>query len=255
MSITTTIIAYNEAANIVDAINSARQVSNEVVVVVDTKTTDETAAIAASLGAKVIHQEYLGDGPQKAFGVQFASNDWILSLDADERLDDDAVAAIRALDLAKPSVDAYAFRRKNFAGAHWVKAAGFYPDYVTRLYHKARAAYLPKKGHASVAANNIIKLDAHLVHFTYNDYSHWVTRINQLSSRDAWAMYEKGVRPAKWAPATHALVAILRKYILKGGFLQGLDGATVTATTAFHAYMKYLKLIELYEKKGPPAGR
>lgn len=255
MNISTTIIAYNEADNIADAIHSARQVSSEIIVVVDTKTTDNTAALAESLGAKVIHQEYLGDGPQKAFGVQFASNDWILSLDADERLDADAVAAIRALDLSRDSVDAYALRRKNFSGSHWVKAAGFYPDYVTRLYHKGRAAYLPKKGHSSVAANNIVKLPAHLVHFTYRDYSHWVTRINQLSSRDAWAMYERGKKPSKLAPAMHALVALLRKLILKGGIFQGVDGATVALTTAFHAYMKYLKLIELYEKKGAPQRR
>ena len=254
MNITTTIIAYNEAGNIAEAIRSARQVSNEVIVVVDTKTTDETASIAESLGARVVHQGYLGDGPQKAFGVQYSSNDWILSLDADERLDNDAVTAIRALDLTKTSVDAYALRRKNFAGTHWVKAAGFYPDYVTRLYHKGRAAYLPKKGHSSVAAKHIVKLNAHLMHFTYTDYSHWVTRINQLSSRDAWAMYERGKRPSKLAPAMHALVALLRKLIFKGGIFQGMDGATVAVTTAFHAYMKYLKLNELYEKKGAPSG-
>lgn len=254
MNITTTIIAFNEAGNIADAIRSAQQVSNEVIVVVDAKTTDETAAIAESLGARIFHQEYLGDGPQKAFGVQFASNDWIFSLDADERLDSDAVERIQALDLSRNDVDAYALRRKNFAGTHWVKAAGFYPDYVTRLYHKGRAAYLPKKGHSSVAANHIVKLNAHLIHFTYSDYSHWVTRINQLSSRDAWAMYERGKKPSKAAPVLHAMVALVRKLIFKGGIFQGMDGATVAITTAFHAYMKYLKLIELYEKKGPPGG-
>jgi hypothetical protein len=197
-------------------------------------------------------QKYLGDGPQKAFGVPYATNDWILSLDADERLDEDAVAAIQALDLRSAPYDAFAFRRKNFAGSHWVKAAGFYPDEVTRLYNKNRAGYLPKKGHSSVKAERTQALNAHIVHFTYDDYAHWVQRINQLSTRDAWAMYEKGIKPSRLAPAMHAFTALVRKYILKGGFMQGLDGATVTITTAFHAYMKYLKLLELYEKKGPP---
>lgn len=251
--ITGTIITLNEEENIRDCIASLRQVCDEVIVV-DSESSDRTVAIAEELGARVYVQKYLGDGPQKAFGVQYASHDWILSLDADERLDTDAVAAIRGLHLADAAVDAYAFKRKNFAGTHWVKAAGFYPDRVTRLYHKGRAAYLPKKGHSSVAAPHIVPLDAHLLHHTYRDYSHWITRINQLSSRDAWAMYEKGVRPSPWAPGLHALVAVIRKYFLKGGFLQGVDGATVTITTAFHAYMKYLKLIELYEKKGPPGG-
>ncbi len=249
MTISATIIACNEAENIRDCIASAQRVCDEVIVVVDTKTSDDTAAIAESLGAKVYRQEYLGDGPQKAFGVQFASNDWILSLDADERLDEDAVAAIKALDLTDNSVDGYSLHRRNFVGSHWIRAAGFYPDRVTRLYHKGRAAYLPKKGHSSVDAKTVRALNAHLIHFTYRDYAHWIERINALSSRDAWAMYERGKRPSKSAPALHALVALLRKLIFKGGLFQGMDGATVAVTTAFHAYMKYLKLNELHEQK------
>ena len=249
MTISATIIACNEAENITDCIVSAQRVCNEVIVVVDTKTTDNTAAIAESLGAKVFHQEYLGDGPQKAFGVQYASNDWILSLDADERLDEDAVAAIAALDLSDGGVDAYSLRRRNFVGRHWIRAAGFYPDRVTRLYHKGRAAYLPKKGHSSVAAKKVRALDGHLIHFTYRDYAHWIERINALSSRDAWAMYERGKQPSKSAPALHAVAALLRKLLFKGGLVQGMDGATVAITTAFHAYMKYLKLNELHEQK------
>jgi glycosyltransferase involved in cell wall biosynthesis len=249
MSISATIIAYNEAENITDCIRSAQRVCDEVIVVVDSKTTDVTAAIAESLGARVFHQAYLGDGPQKAFGVQFSSNDWILSLDADERLDEDAVAAIKGLDLANSQVDGYSLRRRNFVGSHWIRAAGFYPDAVVRLYHKGRAAYLPKKGHSSVDAKRVAALPVHLIHFTYRDYAHWVERINALSSRDAWAMYERGKPPSKSAPAMHALVALIRKLIFKGGFFQGMDGATVAITTAFHAYMKYLKLNELHEQK------
>jgi len=249
--ITGTIITLNEEANIAECIASLRRVCDEIIVV-DSESTDRTVEIARDLGAKVVVQKYLGDGPQKAFSIQFATNDWIFSLDADERLDDAAAAAVKALDLAGTDQDAFAFRRKNFAGSHWVRAAGFYPDWVTRLYHKSRAGYLPKRAHSSVKAERIQKLDAHLVHFTYENYAHWVQRINQLSSRDAWAMYERGVKPSRFAPGLHALSAFVRKYILKGGFLQGLDGATVTITTVFHAYMKYLKLIELHEQQGRP---
>lgn len=248
MRISATIIAYNEAENIADCICSAKQVCDEVIVVVDTKTNDETAAIAEAEGARVLHQEYLGDGPQKAFGVQFAENDWILSIDADERLDDDAIEAIRQLDLGDDQVDAYSFRRRNFVGSHWIRAAGFYPDEVTRLYHRKRAAYLPKKGHSSVDARKVRALKSHLIHYTYRDYSHWIERINALSSRDAWAMFERGKKPSKIAPSLHAAVAVIRKLFLKGGIFQGMDGATVAITTAFHAYMKYLKLNELHEQ-------
>ena len=193
------IIAFNESKHIADCIVSAQQVCDEVIVVVDSKTSDDTAAIAEQLGARVMHQEYLGDGPQKAVAVPLASNEWILALDADERLEDDAVEVIRQIDLSREDVDAYAFRRRNFVGDHWIKAAGFYPDIVTRLYHRQRAGYLPKKAHSSVRADNIVKLKAHLRHFTYHDYAHWMDRINKLSSRDAWAMYERGKPASKIA--------------------------------------------------------
>ena len=243
------IIAFNESKHIADCIVSAQQVCDEVIVVVDSKTSDDTAAIAEKCGARVMHQEYLGDGPQKAVAVPQASNEWILALDADERLESDAVELINQIDLSRDEVDAYAFRRRNFVGDHWIKAAGFYPDIVTRLYHRQRAGYLPKKAHSSVRADNIVKLKAHLRHFTYHDYAHWMDRINKLSSRDAWAMYERGKPASRLAPVSHSVVALLRKLIFKGGIFQGVDGITVAATTAFHAYMKYLKLNELHAQK------
>jgi glycosyltransferase involved in cell wall biosynthesis len=250
MPISATIIAYNEAENIVDCIASVRQVCDEVLVVVDTKTTDETAALAEKAGARIFHQDYLGDGPQKAVAVPQATHDWILSIDADERLDEDAVQAIRALDLTTTAQDAYAVRRKNYVGDHWIKAAGFYPDYVIRLYNRQQAGYVPKKGHAYVKAKSVERLPVHLIHTTYHDYSHWIERINALSSRDAWAMYEKGKRPSRLAPVIHSLVAFVRKFILKGGLFQGLDGLTVTLTTVFRTYFKYIKLLEMIEQKG-----
>lgn len=247
MKISATIIAYNEEKDIAGCITSARQVCDEVIVIVDTKTTDATARVAKAAGARIFHQEYLGDGPQKAWAVPHARHDWILSIDADERLDEDMVAYIRSLDLDDDSVDAYAFRRKNFVGSHWIKAAGFYPDYVVRLYHRSRAGYLPRKAHSRVEAKKIRKVRAHLLHRTYENYSHWLERVNALSSRDAWAIYQKGKRPVKIAPVLHAFIAFVRKFFLKGGFLQGVDGFTVTLTTVLRAYFKYLKCIEMYE--------
>lgn len=246
--ITGIIITLNEQDNIQSCIESVKQVCNEVIVV-DSGSSDDTVKIAESLDAKLYVQHYLGDGPQKHHGVQFATNDWILSLDADERLDNDAVAAINNLRLDSTEYDAFSFRRKNYVGNRWIRAAGFYPDAVVRLYNKNTARYRSKKAHSSVKANKICKLHAHIEHFTYKDYAYWIERINKLSSRDAWAMYERGVKPSAYKPFLHSFAAIIRKYILKGGFLQGLDGMTVTATTAFHAYMKYLKLIELHDNK------
>ncbi|MFC3283857.1 glycosyltransferase family 2 protein [Litchfieldella rifensis] len=245
--ITGIVITLNEENNIAACVQSLFQVCDEVIVV-DSLSRDDTVNIASAEGARVIEQAYLGDGPQKAFGVPYAKNDWILALDADERLDADAIALIETLDLRDPK-QAFGFRRKNFVGRHWIRAAGFYPDPVVRLYNRTQAGYLPKKAHSAVQAPRITQTTAHIRHFTYHDLAHWIQRIDQLSSRDAWAMKERGMQPSPWRPAVHALTASIRKLILKGGLFQGSDGMTVAITTAFHAYMKYAKLNELHENE------
>lgn len=95
------IITLNEADNVTDCVVSLQRVCDEVIVV-DSGSQDDTVALAEAAGARVIHQPYLGDGPQKAFAVPQAAHDWILALDADERLDDDAIAAIQGLALDDP---------------------------------------------------------------------------------------------------------------------------------------------------------
>ena len=246
--ITGTLITLNEEKNIADCIESMRKVCDEVLVI-DSQSQDKTVDIARGLGARVYVQPYLGDGPQKAFGVQYAENDWILSIDADERLDDDMVDVIFGVDYSDTRI-AYAFRRKNYVGNHWIRAAGFYPDYVIRLYNKNRSGYADKKAHSRVLAPKVKRLDAHLHHYTYRDYSHWMQRLDALSSRDAWALYEKGVRYSGVRPAFRGAAAFIRKFFLKAGMLQGADGFTVTLTTVIRAYMKYQKLNEMYEEKG-----
>lgn len=246
-AITGIIITLNEEENIEACIKSLRSVCDEIIVV-DSLSSDNTREIAKKNGAVVYEQEYLGDGPQKAFGVPYAKNDWILSIDADERLDADFVQSVKGLTLSDPKT-AYAFRRKNYVGNHWIKAAGFYPDYVTRLYHRKEAGYLERKAHSKVIAPKIKKINSHITHYTYNDFSHWMERLNWLSSRDAWAYYQKGKKYSKYRPVVSATGALIRKLILKGGIFQGVDGFTVTLTTVIRAYMKYTKLNEMHEKE------
>ena len=125
MKITANIITLNEEKNIEEVIKSVRKVCDEVLVV-DSRSSDRTCEIAESLGAKVVKQEYLGDGPQKAFGAPLAKYDWVLSIDADERLDANAIEAIKKLDLDSTIYDAFSFARKTFVGKSFIKL--WYPD-------------------------------------------------------------------------------------------------------------------------------
>jgi len=233
------IITLNEEENIEACIRSLKPVCDEIIVV-DSLSSDHTVEFAKKNGAIVYLQKYLGDGPQKALAAEKSTHDWVLSLDADERLEDELVERIKALDLSD-SKTAYAFRRRNFVGDHWIKAAGFYPNYVTRLYNKTTSRCLNKKGHARVDAPRVKKIKAHITHYTYTDYSHWMARLNWMSTVTRKAN--------KIRPLASAWGAFVRKFILKGGMFQGMDGLTVTLTSVLRAYMKYTKLNELHEKK------
>ncbi len=243
-SISGTIITYNEEDHIEECIASMRSVCDEIVVV-DSLSTDSTAEIARRLGARVVLQSYLGEGMQRNVTERHAAHDWILALDADERLDEKMTSVIRALDLADPAI-AYAFNRKSHVGKRWVRGPGWYPDFVTRLYNRTRAGYEPKAGHAGVKAPVVHRLDGHILHYTYDDVSDWIAKINWLTSRDALGMFDAGRPPSVTRPVLSALGAGLRQLVLRGGLMRGSDGWTIAITSMFRSYMKYLKLNELH---------
>ena len=244
------IITYNEEDHIEACIASLLRVCDEVVVV-DSLSTDRTCELARAAGARVVSQKYLGEGRQRGITEKEAAHDWILAPAADERMDGDMAAAIPGLDLADPAVG-YEFNRKSFLGGHWVRGPGWYPDFITRLYNRTRAGYADKFGHAGVVVPRIVRAPGHILHYTYDDVSDWVAKINQVTSLDARGMFEAGRPPSAWKPATSALASLFRQLILRGGLFRGIDGRTIAMTSAFRSYIKYLKLNELHEAQRRP---
>lgn len=253
VAITGTIITFNEEDHIEACIASLRRVCTDIVVV-DSFSTDRTRELAASAGARVLLQKYLGEGRQRNVTEREAANDWILALDADERMDDEMTAAISRLYFNDPSV-AFEFNRKSFVGRRWVRGPGWYPDYITRLYNRTQAGYAAKFGHAGVIAPKVVRAPGHILHYTYDNLSDWIAKINQVTSLDAQGMFEAGRQPSEWKPTLSALVALFRQLVLRGGLFRGVDGRTIAMTSAFRSYMKYLKLNELHEtSSGTTAG-
>jgi glycosyltransferase involved in cell wall biosynthesis len=224
------------------------------VIVVDSESEDKTVEIAEAAGARVIIQPFLGDGPQKRLAVPEAKNDWILTLDADERLEKDAADAIAQIDFSKTNI-AYAFKLRNFVGKKWIRAAGFYPDYKTRLYNRTTAAFNTKKNHAGVTAQKIRKINGHLSHFTYKTYEDWVDQINRRTTRHAIEKHESKEISTPGKATRHAIAAFFQKTIIKGGILQGNDGFLVALTSAFRIYMKYIKLYEMQSAGMEPSDK
>ena len=246
MKITATIITLNEENNIRDCVLSAQQICDEVVVL-DSKSTDNTCHLARELGAKVIEQEYLGDGPQKACAASYASFDWVLSIDADERIDDQMLDSIRALNLSETGIDRYAFSRKTYIGDTWIKV--WYPDYVIRLYNRKVAEYESKMGHAKVVGGRLATLQGNVLHYSFEDYIDLARTTVKFSERGAKMFVDKGKRIGMFSPLAHGLAAFIRKFVFKKGILYGEPGFTVSLMTAFGTYLKYQTARKMNQKK------
>jgi glycosyltransferase involved in cell wall biosynthesis len=242
-----TIITYNEEDHIEACIVSLGRVCDEVLVV-DSLSTDRTCDIARAAGARVVLQKYLGEGRQRTVTEKESAHDWILALDADERVDDEMAAAIGNLDFDDPSV-AYEFNRKSFLGDRWLRGPGWYPDFITRLYNRTKAGYADRYGHAGVVAPRVVRAPGHILHYTYDDVSDWIAKINQVTSLDAQGMFEAGRPRSQWKPAMSALASLVRQLIIRGGLFRGMDGRTIAVTSAFRSYIKYLKLNELHDAR------
>jgi len=240
------VITLNEGRNIAGCIESLRRVCDEVIVV-DSLSTDETVVLAQRAGAITVLQSYLGDGPQKNVGLAHARNHWVLSVDADERLTDGMVEAIKGLDLATTPHDAFAFRRRNYIGSRWIRRCGWYPDYCIRLYDRTKTRFAEKRQHSSVQARNPMRLPADLLHYSFDDIGQLFAKPGRnFSGRAAKIMYQDGRRAHSWSPFVHGVSAWVRKYILQAGFLEGVDGMTVALSAAVNSYLKYAKLLELH---------
>ncbi len=248
MKITGTIITLNAEKYILRAIQSLGNICDEIIVL-DSNSTDSTRSIAKAAGAIVFTQSFLGDGLQKMEATKSSKNDWIFSLDADEYLDNDLIKFVQTLNLDDNNYDSYSFRRKNYCADEWIKAAGFYPDKVTRLYNKSKVNYDTRVDHAAVNSINTYQSDTHIIHNTYESMEEWVDKMNFRSSMSAKQLFLDGKKPSNLRPIIKGLFAFFKKLFIKGGILQGRNGFKVAITTMFNTYLKYVKLNDLHNQK------
>ena len=242
--VTVTIITLNEAAHIADAIDSAAWADE--VIVVDSGSVDDTLAIARARGARVENRSWTGYVDQKNFAASLASNDWILSLDADERIPPALASEIRSLLAAEPPHGGYRVPRVTHHLGQWIRTTDFYPDYQTRLYDRRRAKWQGRYVHESVKVDGPSgQLTKELEHYSYRNLGDHLDRINAYSTLAARQMYESGRRANALHLLFHPPAAFLRNYILRRGFLDGTVGLTLSIVNAYSVFLKFAKLWEL----------
>jgi hypothetical protein len=190
---------------------------------------------------------------QKNFASGLASNDWILSLDADERVTPELAQEIRATLQQEPPHAAYKIPRVSFHLGRWIRTTDFYPDFQTRLYDRRRARWSGLYVHESVSVTGSIgRLSKELLHYSYDDLSDHLDRINAYSTLAARQMYERGRRAGGLDLVVQAPAAFLRNYVLRRGFLDGSVGLLLSLVNAYSVFLKFAKLWELQRSTGAP---
>jgi glycosyltransferase involved in cell wall biosynthesis len=244
-----TIIARNEASCIGDALQSVAWADE--IVVVDSHSTDDTVAIARRYTSRVEVREWNGYVDQKNYAASIASNDWILSVDADERVSAALASEIRATLASGPAAGAYRIPRVTWHLGRWIRSTDWYPDYQIRLYDRRSAAFTGRYVHESVhASGSVGRLSAELQHYAYRDIADHLETMNRYTSLAARQMHEEGRRARVCDLICHPPLAFLRNYIVRAGFKDGLPGLIVSSMNSYYVFLKFAKLRELEQSKG-----
>jgi len=239
-----TVITRNEAADIAAALDSVAWADE--IVVVDSHSTDDTVAIARARARQGIVRDWPGYAAQKNFAASVASHDWILSLDADERVTPELGKEIRALLAASPSCQAYRVPRVTWHLGRWIRSTDWYPDHQLRLYDRRAAKWTGQYVHEAVTVDGAIgTLKGELLHYAYRDVTDHLETIDRYTTLAARQMYENGRRVDALALAAHGPLAFLRNYVARGGFRDGSVGLIVSSMNAYYVFLKYAKLWEL----------
>jgi glycosyltransferase involved in cell wall biosynthesis len=253
MNITATIITLNEAENLREAIQTVDWADE--ILVIDSESTDATREIAEECGARVIVNPWPGFSKQKQFAVDAAKNDWIFSLDADERLSPELSSSVDGLRKMNESelADGYRIARRAFYMGRWITGGGWYPDYQLRLFNRRRGRWRDRLIHESVvmdAGARVETLHGDLLHYSMRNPEHHRQMIDErYAPLGAQQMYSEGKRTSRLQIATAGPLAFLRSFVLKGGFRDGQAGLTIAMLNAHHASLKHSLLYDL-QKQG-----
>jgi glycosyltransferase involved in cell wall biosynthesis len=248
------VIAGNEEANIEACVRSL--LFCDEVVVVDSRSKDRTRELAAAAGARVIEHDWEGHIGQKNFCVDQARNDWVLCIDADERVTPELRAAVEKVLAGEPDCPGYEVNRRNVYLGRWIRHGGWYPDAKVRLFDRRRARWGGVNPHDHVIVQGSVRnLGADLEHLSYRDISHHVVKsIDFFSSVSAREKLTRGQRFITLQLVFGPPLKFAKMFFLRGGFLDGWRGFVVAGLGAFFVFLKYAKLWELVHVKGEKLG-
>jgi glycosyltransferase involved in cell wall biosynthesis len=246
MKLSAVIITFNEEDRLPDALASLQGVADEIVVV-DSYSTDRTAEIARQARTTFYQNRFEDYGQQKNFALQKAGHDWIINLDADERVSPELKKAIIELKEKGPpeTVAAYTIKRKTFYLGRWIRHSGWYPDRKVRLFRKSGAVWQGRIHEGLQVSGAVAPMSGDILHFTYRDISDQVRRLNRYSGFQAEEIVRKNKKCLLLRLLILPPVTFVRHYVWRLGFLDGFAGLVIASVSSWGTAMKYFKAIAI----------
>lgn len=248
MPLSVIVITRNESANISDCLQSV-DFADEILVL-DHASTDRTADMARSLGAQVsVTPDWPGFGPQKNRALDLANGDWVLSIDADERVTPELREEILKSISQPGTVICFSIPRSSWFCGQFMRHSGWTPDYVDRLFKKGFARFSDDLVHERLLHDGPCqRLNSPLLHYSYRDFSEVLQKVDRYSTASARQAFAAGRRASTFTAVGHGLWAFLRTYVFRAGFLDGSRGLALAVSSAEGSYYRYLKLWLMQEQ-------
>ena len=240
------LITRNEEANLDDCLSSLEGIAQQIVVV-DTNSTDRTLEIAQNHGAVVSQPtDWPGFGPQKNRALDLATGEWVLSLDADERLTPALRSEILTAIHHSAHVDCFAIPRLSWYCGRFIRHSGWNPDYVDRLFKRGTARFSDDLVHERLISNGqVAKLENPMLHYSFMNYSQVLQKIDRYSTASAEQAFSKGKTSSPLKAVLHGVWSFIRTYVIRAGFLDGPQGFALAMSNAQGTYYRYIKLWHL----------
>jgi glycosyltransferase involved in cell wall biosynthesis len=243
------LITRNEEANLADCLASLEGIAQQIVVV-DTNSTDLTLQIAKNHGAVIAQPvDWPGFGPQKNRALELATGEWVLSLDADERLTPALRSEILTAIHHSAQVDCFAIPRLSWYCGRFIRHSGWNPDYVDRLFKRGTARFSDDLVHERLIPNGqAAKLENPMLHFSFMNFSQVLQKIDRYSTASAEQAFSKGKKSGPLKAVLHGIWAFTRTYFIRLGFLDGLQGFALAVSNGQGTYYRYMKLWQLHQE-------
>lgn len=247
LSLSVVIIAHNEESRIANCLSSV-QWAEDLLVVVDPKTTDRTVEIAKELGARVIVEPWRGFGPQKNFAASQAKFDWVLSLDADEEASPGLSAEIQSSFSSLDEKAAYRIPRSSFHLGRWIRFGGWTPDYQVRLFNRKYSGWNQDLIHERVVADKLLSLRHSILHFLFENLAEQIETNNRYSTLLAEKDYKQGKRFSLVRLIFKPGIKFIETYFWKMGFRDGVAGLVIAVGAAYSIFLRQAKIWEMQSK-------